>query len=66
MNPEEAVQAFHDLGGKHFIPMHYGTFNLSDEPMGEPIKRLRKCFSDSSSPGQLHELTIGEKWPLLE
>ncbi len=66
MNPEEAVQAFHDLGGKHFIPMHYGTFDLSDEPMGEPIKRLRECFSNSSSPGQLHELTIGEKWPLLE
>jgi L-ascorbate metabolism protein UlaG (beta-lactamase superfamily) len=42
MNPEEAIQAFKDLGGKKFIPMHYGTFDLSDEPLGEPIRTIRE------------------------
>jgi L-ascorbate metabolism protein UlaG (beta-lactamase superfamily) len=54
-SPEEAVQAFIDLNGKMFIPMHYGTFDLSDEPAGEPVKIL----SDLSENGILqHKLTI--------
>jgi L-ascorbate metabolism protein UlaG (beta-lactamase superfamily) len=39
-NPYEAVQVVHDLGAAHFIPMHYGTFDLADEPMGEPERIL--------------------------
>ena len=40
MNPEEAVQAFLDLGAKKLVPMHYGTFRLSYEPIDEPPQRL--------------------------
>ena len=40
MNPEEAVQAFLELHAKTLIPMHYGTFRLSFEPMHEPPERL--------------------------
>ena len=36
MNPEDAVQAFVDLGAKRFFAMHWGTFKLTDEPIGEP------------------------------
>jgi len=43
MNPEEAVQAFHDLGAQWMVPMHYGTFRLSYEPPDEPVTRLRAC-----------------------
>jgi L-ascorbate metabolism protein UlaG (beta-lactamase superfamily) len=42
ISPEKALEAFAELGGKTFIPMHYGTFDLSDEPPGEPIKILHK------------------------
>ena len=40
MNPEEAVQAFVELGAKTLVPMHYGTFRLSYEPLEEPPQRL--------------------------
>ena len=40
-SPEDAVQAFRDLGARWMIPMHYGTFKLSHEPIDEPVKRLR-------------------------
>ena len=39
-SPEDALQAFHDLGSDVLVPMHYGTFRLSLEPMDEPPKRL--------------------------
>lgn len=41
MNPEQALQAFVDLGAKRMVPMHYGTFRLSYEPPEEPLQRLR-------------------------
>jgi L-ascorbate metabolism protein UlaG (beta-lactamase superfamily) len=40
MNPEEAVQAFIDLGAAKFVAMHWGTFKLTDEPLDEPPQRL--------------------------
>ncbi len=40
-NPEEAVQAFVDSKAKMLVPMHYATFNMTDEPPGEPLRRLK-------------------------
>jgi L-ascorbate metabolism protein UlaG (beta-lactamase superfamily) len=39
-SPEDAVRAFRDLGARWMVPMHYGTFRLSHEPMDEPLKLL--------------------------
>jgi L-ascorbate metabolism protein UlaG (beta-lactamase superfamily) len=39
-SPEDALQGFLDLGAKFMIPMHYGTFRLSHEPVHEPVQRL--------------------------
>jgi L-ascorbate metabolism protein UlaG (beta-lactamase superfamily) len=41
MNPEQAAQAFVDLGAKRLVAMHWGTFKLTDEPLDEPPRRLR-------------------------
>jgi len=40
--PEQAVQAFEDLGADRLVPMHWGTFDLNREPYHEPPDRLRK------------------------
>lgn len=42
LSPEEAFEAFVQLKAKKMIPMHYGTFMLSDEPPDEPLERMRK------------------------
>lgn len=39
-SPEDAVHAFEDLGARWMVPMHYGTFRLSHEPMEEPLQLL--------------------------
>lgn len=60
VNPEEAVEAFNDLGGQIFIPMHYGTYDLSDEPLSEPIKKLQTTFDDIYQKGCLQVPAVGE------
>lgn len=42
--PEEAVQAFVDLDGRVMMGMHWGTFDLAEEPLGEPPVRMRAEF----------------------
>lgn len=46
MNPEEALDAFLALKAKVMVPMHYGTFRLSYEPLDEPPRRLLAAASD--------------------
>jgi L-ascorbate metabolism protein UlaG (beta-lactamase superfamily) len=59
-NPQEAVQAFHDLCAKILIPMHYGTFDLADEPLSEPYHLLKKMEQNKSINGALRLLQVGE------
>jgi N-acyl-phosphatidylethanolamine-hydrolysing phospholipase D len=40
LNPEEAVQAALDVGARRLLGMHFGTFDLSDEPLDEPPRRF--------------------------
>ncbi len=41
LNPEEAVRAAVDLGARRVVGMHWGTFDLTDEPLDEPPRRFR-------------------------
>ncbi len=41
VNPEEAVRAAADLGARRVLAMHFGTFDLADEPLDEPPVRFR-------------------------
>jgi L-ascorbate metabolism protein UlaG (beta-lactamase superfamily) len=42
MNPEDALQAFQDLGARMMVAMHWGTFKLTDEPLDEPPLLVRQ------------------------
>lgn len=58
MNPEEAVQAAIDLNADRVIAMHYGTFDLSDEPLPEPPRRFREA-ANSKGLNETQAWTVG-------
>jgi L-ascorbate metabolism protein UlaG (beta-lactamase superfamily) len=41
MDPEEAMRAHGDLGGRVFLPIHWATFNLAFHRWAEPVERVR-------------------------
>jgi L-ascorbate metabolism protein UlaG (beta-lactamase superfamily) len=43
MNPDEAVRAHLDVRARVSIGMHFGTFQLTDEPIDEPIRALERA-----------------------
>lgn len=49
LNPEQAGEAFQSLGARWYVPMHWGTFQLTDEPLAEPAGRARAWW-DSRRP----------------
>ncbi len=61
VNPEEAVQACQDLGAKALATMHWGTFVLTREPVGEPLERVRNAWAATGRPrGELWDVALGE------
>jgi L-ascorbate metabolism protein UlaG (beta-lactamase superfamily) len=60
VDPAEAVQAFVDLDAEHFLGMHWGTFDLADEPILEPRERTRTAAEQLGLPPErVHILPIG-------
>ncbi len=59
-NPPEAIAAGIDLGAKSLIPIHYGTFILSDEPLNEPLEWFAELTRNGDYPFDPHPLRIGE------
>jgi len=47
LDPEEAVQAAVDLRADRALAMHFGTFDLSDEPLEEPPRRFRAAAAEA-------------------
>jgi L-ascorbate metabolism protein UlaG (beta-lactamase superfamily) len=65
MNPEEAVQAYRDLGARQFVAMHWGTFKLTDEPLDEPPARLKSEWQRVGlDPQRCHILSVGSSLQL--
>ena len=64
-NPADAVKAFVDAHGKTLIPMHYGTFDLSDEPPSQPFKLLQEEADKKGLKGKIKQLQINESLNIL-
>ncbi|MGA7215431.1 MAG: MBL fold metallo-hydrolase [Terrimicrobiaceae bacterium] len=60
MTPEQAVQAFRDLRARTMIPMHFGTFRLSYEPLSEPPRRLLEKALELQLLDKIRLLNEGE------
>jgi len=60
LNPPEALQAAADLGAKTIIPIHYGTFILSDEPIDEPIEWFEELTRSRDYPFHSPTVRVGE------
>jgi L-ascorbate metabolism protein UlaG (beta-lactamase superfamily) len=48
MDPEQAVRAHHILGAGTSIAIHHGTFQLADDGLDTPKKRLGECAPGDS------------------
>jgi len=61
LNPEQAGRAFIEVGARELVPMHWGTFQLTDEPLAEPVERLRAWW-DREDPKRrrLRVAAVGE------
>ncbi len=66
VNPEEAAKASNILQASVFIPMHYGTYDLSDEPPGEPFRKIRALKNDGKLHASLLTPAVGEVVNLQE
>lgn len=62
MEPAESVQAFLDLGATHFVPIHWGTFDLADELLHEPPQRLREAAAQHGLTDQIQLLDLGHSF----
>jgi N-acyl-phosphatidylethanolamine-hydrolysing phospholipase D len=60
LNPEEALRAASDVGAKHVLGVHYGTFDLTDEPFDEPPSRLHAAASAQGRDTTVWTPPIGE------
>jgi L-ascorbate metabolism protein UlaG (beta-lactamase superfamily) len=60
MDPREAVRACGDLGARRMVPIHWGTFALSAEPVLAPIEVTRAEWAAAGRPADdLWDLEIG-------
>ncbi len=52
MGPKEALQAMADLRANTFVPIHWGTFDLADEPLDDPPQYLRELIKEKQLDAQ--------------
>lgn len=52
--PEEALAMVEMMKARSIIPIHHSTFRQSQEPIGDPIRRLRKAIHRSNTQLAIH------------
>jgi L-ascorbate metabolism protein UlaG (beta-lactamase superfamily) len=64
MDPEEAMRAHGDLGGRVLLPIHWATFNLAFHRWAEPVQRLLAAAEPAGA--QVVVPRPGERMDILE
>ena len=66
MDPYEAAKVFLESRCRRAVAMHWGTFRLTDEPMGEPPILLEKALREHSVAAEdFVAAGIGECWQVM-
>jgi N-acyl-phosphatidylethanolamine-hydrolysing phospholipase D len=60
MDPEQAVQATLDIQAEKAVAIHFGTFDLADEPINEPPRRFKQAAQEQLGQKNSWVLAIGE------
>lgn len=60
ISPLDAVKAVNEMEANTLIPMHFGTFDLSDEPIGLPQQILEAESKNGNLNANLNVLTVGK------
>ena len=61
-DPEQVWEMFRQSGARYLVPIHWGTFRLSKEPMDEPMRRLLAAAGPQSDRVAIRQ--IGVAWSL--
>ena len=66
-NPEEAVQGMKLCNAAYAAGCHWGTFQLTDEPLDEPARKLVEALDAEGVPQErFRALRPGEVWDVPE
>jgi L-ascorbate metabolism protein UlaG (beta-lactamase superfamily) len=60
ISPIDAIKAVNEMDAQMLIPMHFGTFDLSDEPIGQPQQILETENKNGNLKAKLNVLTVGK------
>ena len=65
LNPADAVAATRDLAARRMLAIHWGTFDLTDEPLDLPPQALAEAVAAAGADAErFRVLAIGETWHL--
>jgi len=66
-DPAEAVQIAADIGAQHILGVHWGTFQLTDEPWDEPPQLLENEIGRlGNTPIRAQAMRPGDIWTPVE
>jgi L-ascorbate metabolism protein UlaG (beta-lactamase superfamily) len=62
-DPEQVWTMFQQSGARYLVPIHWGTFRLSKEPMDEPIQRLIAAAGSDADRVVMRQIGIAWRLP---
>jgi N-acyl-phosphatidylethanolamine-hydrolysing phospholipase D len=62
LDPGEAYRAFRAVGARHMVGMHWGCFDLTDEPVDLAPRVLRGLVAAEGGDPRVRVLAVGERW----